>query len=1027
MRCLSFAALLMLSACGQQEPDESDVGVGVVPDEVCGRVTFGPNALVACSLDGAPETENGDPNPAEWIAELTAPAVLEPGDVVDEPNIEMTDERRTVGCGCLSTNGAPTGVWTYQVGWADEADRAAFGALAELSEPTHTLFGSTRSCDAGASCGGDGRLEIGYVKSRFSRIVTYGPVVNWSAGLLNPQVRISNTCQAPSGMDSKYQTSTCSFALSEVAVCHSRCDPTFANEALEAAAAFEDIEGFASNDFGAPEWSNKFRFRESGPLISNDQSSVFLVAWDNVNPDLDGVRAGNRWNNAHEFGLVDVEYQLDEPTAWDWDNGYVFEISSFCSEADCWWKNPERPISTTKAAYLTLCQAATIADVERNFEDGDGDGVCDYWIKPDPPTDPGQPLDNCPGEENPHQEDFDEDRVGNLCDNCAGIYNPAQTDTFGVVGGTACVLADPSCVPDETGDRCGDVDGDEVLDYEDNCPVHDNPPGDCDFDPNTPDEQCDYDADGIGDACDDSDGDGVVDSEDTCRNLANPDAGQVDSDGDGVGDLCEPEFVFVSPIGDPTIEAEQSADNEFVFDANSPGVLVVPITVRVAWSEYSSELDRLVVQIDEVGDSDCSISELTDPEQWTAVGEGTWEFETQYICEGLPSRYDHFGLKNVSVQIHRAGSAQPIGTSATQQFEVFWPMLTDRALWVPRDVRRGRGWSRDDYARNHPGEWHHRAEDDPTPYGCRIGEGPYERTNFRARRPPNWLYYWTQAQLNQTGYIDDSKIVYVEPAQDCTPWAMGWGAEGHPDWPRNMFFITDETLVVVQRAIIPPHPGQPEYTFRGQTEFEVTHEIMYHEHQHRITDFHWTNAILERPREFESFFEVMDGSEWSQGGWRQPEIWPEDQPPPPVIGEPYNRWRDLNGNGVADPELVCDLNDDNNLSTVAEEEIDGFCGDVYLFQVDMNRDGVVGSYPDPNANAADWPDGFDWLIFENHPEILDADFDRLPDWLDIPHGFGMRSEEAYIRQKTSRELTNVVDWRVERAIDWSDVSANHRL
>jgi cysteine-rich repeat protein len=94
-----------------------------------------------------------------------------------------------------------------------------------------------------------------------------------------------------------------------------------------------------------------------------------------------------------------------------------------------------------------------------------------------------------------------------------------------------------------------DVDGDGVLDAEDNCPAVFNP-----VRPVDGGAQADFDGDGEGDACDecpmsagitdcipfdeaDADGDGIAGAEDNCPELANPD--QEDSDGDGRGDVCD--------------------------------------------------------------------------------------------------------------------------------------------------------------------------------------------------------------------------------------------------------------------------------------------------------------------------------------------------------------------------------------------------------------------------------------------------------------------------------------------------------
>ena len=78
--------------------------------------------------------------------------------------------------------------------------------------------------------------------------------------------------------------------------------------------------------------------------------------------------------------------------------------------------------------------------------DAEGDGVPDD-------------CDNCPGTENPDQNDGDKDDVGDACDNCPGAANPEQED------------ADH----DGIGDACDpwlnlslfDYDGDEDVDQND--------------------------------------------------------------------------------------------------------------------------------------------------------------------------------------------------------------------------------------------------------------------------------------------------------------------------------------------------------------------------------------------------------------------------------------------------------------------------------------------------------------------------------------------------------------------------------
>ena len=117
--------------------------------------------------------------------------------------------------------------------------------------------------------------------------------------------------------------------------------------------------------------------------------------------------------------------------------------------------------------------------------------------------------------------DLDGDGVVDNDDNCVWTSNPEQKDLDG----------------DSVGDACDDDDdGDGWPDYEDNCPYFHN------------DNQSDIDNDSIGDACDncpsisnnnqyDNDGDTIGDVCDNCPMDVNTD--QLDADGDNVGAVCD--------------------------------------------------------------------------------------------------------------------------------------------------------------------------------------------------------------------------------------------------------------------------------------------------------------------------------------------------------------------------------------------------------------------------------------------------------------------------------------------------------
>ncbi|MHA7812894.1 MAG: thrombospondin type 3 repeat-containing protein [Phycisphaerales bacterium] len=119
--------------------------------------------------------------------------------------------------------------------------------------------------------------------------------------------------------------------------------------------------------------------------------------------------------------------------------------------------------------------------------------------------------------------DVDGDEILNWDDNCPEDSNPAQPDRDNDDVGNHCDNCEYDANPDQL-----DTDLDGWGDECDNCPTLSNP------------DQFDTDGDGVGDECQnlDTDGDGIPDLEDNCPEIANP--LQEDNDGDGLGNECDP-------------------------------------------------------------------------------------------------------------------------------------------------------------------------------------------------------------------------------------------------------------------------------------------------------------------------------------------------------------------------------------------------------------------------------------------------------------------------------------------------------
>ena len=137
--------------------------------------------------------------------------------------------------------------------------------------------------------------------------------------------------------------------------------------------------------------------------------------------------------------------------------------------------------------------------------------------------------------------DIDNDEKLDCEDNCPGTYNPDQADTDGDKIGDVC----DNCISIANPDQA-DTDSDRLGNACDNCPNIGNA------------DQADADGDKAGNACDscpddpaktdpgqfgcgnsetDTDGDGVPDNLDNCPDIPNPE--QKDADGDRIGDMCD--------------------------------------------------------------------------------------------------------------------------------------------------------------------------------------------------------------------------------------------------------------------------------------------------------------------------------------------------------------------------------------------------------------------------------------------------------------------------------------------------------